>query len=144
VGRIIESGIRAAIWWASNPYRVVGTVGTVWLNTLKGPIGNWSRAMTWQALKWGVRSAGAGIAFTSRTTFSKLILPAVANPVVQAFVLPVVAAVVVTAVVVTAQQQVGLIGPTVQTAEVPFPSLEDEKGKGFQLNPFMMGWGSVV
>jgi len=139
---LTSRGVQFGIWWASDPQRALATVGVVWLNTLKGPLGNWSRAMTWGITKGGVRAGIAGLAFTARTTWSRLILPvALSTPVQTAGIIavPVVAAAAGAAVVTAAQQQAGLIGPSAPTATSPFPSL-----KGTELNPFFIGMGTLV
>lgn len=139
---LVRSGLRLGLWWASDPRRVLGTVGVVWLNTLAGPVGGWSRAMTWGVTKGAGRTALAGLAFTARTTWARLLVPIALSPAVQTvgiLAAPVVAAAAGAAVVTAAQQQVGLIGPSAPKATTPFPSL-----KGSELNPFFMGMGSVV
>ena len=144
---LTERGIGLGIWWASSPTRVLGSVGWVWLITLGGnpvldAVGGWSRTMSWGIAKGSVKGAWAGLAFTARTTWSRLILPAVLSTPVQTAAIiaaPVVVAAVGAAVVTAAQQKAGLIGPSAPTATSPFPSL-----KGTELNPFFVGMGTVV
>jgi len=140
---LVTRGVGYGIWWASDPRRVVGTIGVVWLNTLKGPIGNFSRAMTWEALKWGGRSALGGLAFTARTTWTKLLVPvaiwsAPATVPLAAGAGVLVTAAVISGVIVAAQQEVGLVGPDA-------PTISDPRWfHGVEINPFTMGMGGVV
>jgi len=140
---LTSRGIQFGIWWASNPQRALATVGVVWLNTLKGPLGDWSRAMTWGITKGTLRAGIAGLAFTARTTWSRLLVPvgiwaapAAAPVAVAAGVL--VTAGVISGGIVAAQQKVGLVGPNA-------PTMSDPRWfHGLEQNPFTMGMGTVV
>ena len=143
MGQIVNRGIGFGIWWASDPRRVVGTIGVIWLNTLTGPIGNWSRAMTWEALKWGGRSALGGLAFTARTTWAKLLVPVAIWSAPVTVPLAVGTAVVVTEAVIAgahtaALQKTGMIGPGAQKASDP------NWFGGLEMNPSMFTMGTVV
>jgi len=140
---LVSRGIGYGIWWASDPRRVVGTIGIVWLNTLKGPIGNWSRAMTWEALKWGGRSAIGGLAFTARTTWTRLLVPAAVWTAPVTVPLAVGAGVVVTAAVIAGVhtgllQKTGMLGPSAVTTSDP------SWFGGLEMNPSMFTMGTVV
>jgi len=140
---LIQRGIGYGIWWASDPRRVVGTIGVVWLNTLKGPLGNWSRAMTWEAIKWGGRSAIGGLAFTARTTWARLLVPAAVWTSPVTVPIGVAAGVLVTAGVIagvhtTALQQTGIIGPSAPVASDP------NWFGGLEMNPLMFSMGTVI
>jgi len=143
MGQIVNRGIGFGIWWASDPRRVVGTIGVIWLNTLKGPIGNWSRAMTWEALKWGGRSALGGLAFTARTSWKKLLVPVAIWSAPATVPLAVGAGVAVTAGVIAgvhtaALQQTGIVGPSA-------PKTSDPTWfGGLEMNPYMFSMGTVV
>jgi len=143
MGRIVSSGIRFGIWWASDPQRVVGTIGVVWLNTLKGPLGNWSRAMTWGITKGAVRAGIAGLIFTARTTWSRLLIPVAIWAAPAAAPVGVAAGVLVTAGVIAgahtaALQKTGMIGPDAQKASDP------NWFGGLEMNPSMFTMGTVV
>jgi len=148
MGRITSSGIRFGIWWASSPDRVLATVGVVWLNSLGGnpvldAVGGWSRAMTWGITKGAVKGAWAGLAFTARTTWSRLVVPlgiwaapAAAPVAVGAGVLA--TATVIAGVHTAALQQTGMIGPSAPKASDP------SWFGGLEMNPYMFSMGSVV
>jgi len=140
---LVSRGIGYGIWWASDPRRVVGTIGVVWLNTLTGPIGNWSRAMTWEAIKWGGRSALGGLSFTARTTWTRLLVPVAiwSSPVTVP--LAVAAGVLTTAAVIggvhtAALQKTGMVGPSA------FKTSDPSWFGGLEMNPYMFSMGSVV
>jgi len=143
MGRIVTSGIRFGIWWASDPQRVVGTIGVVWLNTLKGPLGNWSRAMTWGITKGAVRAGIAGLIFTARTTWARLLIPVAVWSAPVTVPLAVGAGVLVTAGVIAgahtaALQKTELIGPSA-------PKTSDPNWfGGLEMNPSMFTMGTVV
>jgi len=144
MSRLLHRGIQFGIWWASDPQRALATVGVVWLNTLKGPLGNWSRTMTWGITKGTIRAGIAGLAFTARTTWSRLLVPVAvwASPVlvpvaVGAGVL--VTAGVISGGVVAAQQEVGLVGP-----DAPTMAGDPRWFHGLEMNPFMFSMGTVV
>jgi len=142
---LTERGIKYGIWWASNPQRALATVGVVWLNTLKGPVGNWSRAMTWGITKGAVRGGIAGLAFTARTTWLRLLVPlALSTPVQTAAIIaaPVVVAGVAAAGVTAVYQKAGLIGPSAPTTSVG--GWLGEKYENLQINPVMISMGPVV
>ena len=137
-----RSAVRAGIWFASDPRRVLGTVGVVWMNTLAGPVGAWSRAMTWGAIRGTATTAASGLAFTARTTWSRLLVPAALSAPVQTAAIiaaPIAVAAIASGAVTAAYQSVELIGPDAPKASSAFPST-----KGAKINPFQMGWGSVV
>jgi len=140
---LTSRGVQFGIWWASSPQRALATVGVVWLNTLKGPLGDWSRAMTWGITKGGVRAGIAGLAFTARTTWSRLLVPAAAWAAPAAAPVAVGAGVVVTAAVIAgihtaALQQTGMIGPSA-------PKTSDPNWfGGLEMNPSMFTMGTVV
>ena len=147
-GRIAQRGAGFGIWWASDPNRVLATLGIFWLNTLGGNplfdiIGGYSRAMTWGATKLVVRGAWAGLAFTVRTTFSRLLAPLAvwSSPVIVP--IGVGAGVLVTAGVIAgvhtaALQKAGLVGPDAQRASDP------NWFGGLEMNPSMFTIGTVV
>jgi len=140
---LITRGIGYGIWWASDPRRVVGTIGVVWLNTLKGPLGNWSRAMTWGITKGAVRAGVAGLAFTARTTWTRLLIPVGIWAAPAAAPVAVGTAVVVTAAVIAGVhtgllQKTGMIGPDAQKASDP------NWFGGLEMNPSMFTMGTVV
>jgi len=163
MGQIINRGIGFGIWWISSPTRVLSTVGVVWLNTLGGnpfldAIGGWSRDMTWGITKGAAKGAWSGLAFTARTTWSRLLLPAGvwARPAVvrvgtrigvgAAIAAPpvaVAAGVLATATVIggihtAALQQTGMIGPSA-------PKTSDPNWfGGTEMNPYMFSMGTVV
>lgn len=143
MGRIVTSGIRFGIWWASDPRRVVGTIGVIWLNTLKGPLGNWSRAMTWGITKGAVRAGVAGLIFTARTTWTRLLIPVGIWAAPVAVPVAVGAGVVATAAVIAGVhtgllQKTGMIGPDAQKASDP------NWFGGLEMNPTMFTMGTVV
>jgi len=133
-------------WGLTHPWHTIG-IGIL----LKNPNTRW----------WAIdhlvmfgRGAIAGLRGSASSTFTRLISPAARNigprllkgaqvvagsgaaPIVGAAVVAAVA----TAVVVAAQQKVQLVGPRAPQATVPF-----WYGLGsVQVNPFQMGWGSVV
>jgi len=140
---LVTRGIGYGIWWASDPRRVVGTIGVVWLNTLKGPVGNWSRAMTWEAIKWGGRSALGGLAFTARTTWTRLLVPAAIWSAPVTVPLAVGAGVLATATVIggvhtAALQKAGIVGPSAITTSDP------GWFEGLEMNPYMFSMGTIV
>ena len=155
---LIERGIRYGIWWASSPQRALATVGVVWLNTLKGPLGDWSRAMTWGITKGGVRAGISGLAFTARTTWTRLLVPAavwarpavvnvgtriVVGATIAAPPVAVAAGVLATATVIgavhtAALQQTGMVGPSAITTSDP------NWFEGLEMNPYMFSTGTVV
>jgi len=159
---LTERGIRFGIWWASSPQRALATVGVVWLNTLKGPLGDWSRAMTLGIVRGAVRGGITGLAFTARTTWTRLLIPVGvwARPAVvrvgtrigvgAAIIAPpvavaagfVITAAVVSGVVVAAQQEVGLVGP--EAPKMGMGGWFGEKYQDLQINPFMISMGTVV
>lgn len=134
---LTSRGIQFGIWWASDPQRALATVGVVWLNTLKGPLGNWSRTMTWGITKGGVRAGVAGLAFTARTTWSRLLVPLGIWAAPAAAPVAVGAAVVTTAAVIAgvhtaALQQMGIVGPSA-------PKTSDPNWfGGLEMNPYMI------
>lgn len=143
MSRIIERGIGYGIWWASDPQRALATVGVVWLNTLKGPLGNWSRAMTWGITKGAIRAGIAGLAFTARTTWSRLLWPVAVWASPAAAPVGVAAGVLVTAGVIAgvhtaALQKADMIGPDAQRASDP------NWFGGLEMNPSMFTMGTVV
>jgi len=155
---LTSRGFQFGIWWASSPTRVLSTIGVVWLNTLKGPLGDWSRAMTWGITKGGVRAGLAGLGFTARTTWSRLLVPVAAwarpglvrvgtrigvGATIAAPVVGVTAAVVGTAAVVAgihtaALQQTGMVGPSAPKTSNP------SWFEGLEMNPYMFSMGTVV
>jgi len=156
---LVSRGIQFGIWWASNPTRVLSTVGLFWLNTLKGPLGDWSREMTWGITKGAGKAALSGLSFTARTTWSKLLVPVGiwARPAVvhvgsriavgATIVAPPLAvgagvlatAAVISGVIVAGQQQVGLVGP-----DAPIMAGDPRWFEGLEMNPFMFSMGTVV
>jgi len=151
-------GIRFGIWWASDPQRALATVGVVWLNTLKGPLGDWSRAMTWGITKGAVRGGMTGLAFTARTTWSRLLLPvaawarpavvrvgtrigvgaAIAGPPVAVGAGVLATAAVIGGVHTAALQKTGMVGPSA-------PKTSDPSWfGGLEMNPYMFSMGTIV
>jgi len=140
---LVTRGIQYGIWWASDPRRVVGTVGVIWLNTLKGPIGNWSRAMSWEVIKWGGKTVWGGLAVTARHTWSKLLVPIAIWSAPVTVPIGVAAGVLVTAGVIAgihtaALQQTGMVGPSAPKASDP------SWFGGLEMNPSMFTMGTVV
>jgi len=124
------------IWW-------VPAVGWVWLTTTKGFAGDWSRDLSWTAIKWGGRSVAAGAVYSARSTWSRLLVPAAvwASPVLVPVAVG--AGVVVTAAVIAgahtaALQKTGMIGPDAQKASDP------NWFGGLEMNPTMFTMGTVV
>jgi len=140
---LTSRGIQFGIWWASSPQRALASVGVVWLNTLKGPLGDWSREMTWGITKGAVRAGIAGVAFTARTTWSRLLLPLGVWAAPAAAPVAVGTGVVATAAIIAgvhtaALQQTGMVGPSA-------PKTSDPSWfGGLEMNPYMIGWGTVV
>jgi len=158
MARAVEWGIRFGIWWMSDIRRPVATVGVVWLNTLKGPLGDWARAQTWAGLKWSVSSTWSGISFTARNTWSKLIVPvaawarpavvrvatrigvgaAIAGPPVAVGAGVLATSVVIGGLHTAALQQTGMVGPSA-------PKTSDPSWfGGLEMNPYMFSMGTVV
>ena len=158
MGRALEWGIRFGIWFISDVRRPVATVGFAWINTLKGPLGNWARAQSWQAIKWGGRSAIGGAVFTARNTWSRLLVPVAvwARPglvrvgtrigVGATIVAPPLAlavgvvgtAAVIAGVHTAALQATGMVGPSAPKASDP------SWFGGLEMNPYMFSMGKVV
>jgi len=140
---LTSRGIQFGIWWASDPQRALATVGVVWLNTLKGPLGNWSRAMTWGITKGTVRAGIAGLAFTARTTWSRLLVPLAVWSAPVMVPVAVGAGVLATATVIggvhtAALQQADMVGPSA-------PKTSDPSWfGGLEMNPYMFSMGTVV
>jgi len=124
------------IWW-------VPAVGWVWLTTTKGFVGDWSRDLSWTAIKWGGRSVVAGAAYTAKSTWSRLLVPAAVWSAPITVPLAVGAGVLVTAGVIAgvhtaALQQTGMIGPSA-------PKTSDPTWfGGLEMNPSMFTMGTVV
>jgi len=148
MGQIVNRGIQFGVWWISSPTRVLSTVGVVWLNTLGGnpvlnAIGGWSRDMTWGITKGAAKAAWTGVAFTARTTWSRLLLPLGIWAAPAAAPVAVGTAVVVTAAVIAGVhtgllQKTGMIGPDAQKASDP------NWFGGLEMNPSMFTMGTVV
>lgn len=143
MGKAVEWGIRFGIWWVSDIRRPVASVGVIWLNTLKGPIGNWARAHTLQAIRWSGRSAVGAAIFTTRTTWSKLIVPVAIWSAPVTVPLAVGAGVLATATVIggvqtAALQKAGIVGPSAITTS------EQSWFGGLEMNPYMFSMGTVV
>jgi len=161
---LTDRGIGFGIWWASSPRRVLGTVGWLWLVTLGGnrfldAIGGWSREMSWGIAKGSGKVAWSGLSFTARTTWSRLMLPAIvwarpavvrvgtrigvgatiAAPPLAVGVGVLATAGVISGVIVAAQQKVGLVGP-----DAPTMAGDPRWFGGLEMNPFMMSMGTVV
>jgi len=155
---LTSRGIQFGIWWASSPTRVLSTVGLFWMNTLKGPLGDWSRAMTWGITKGAGKAALSGLSFTARTTWSRLLVPVGiwARPAVvrvgtrigvgatiAAPPVAVAAGVLGTAAVIgglhtAALQQMDMVGPSA-------PKTSDPSWfGGLEMNPYMFSMGTVV
>jgi len=148
MGQIVNRGIQFGVWWISNPTRLLSTLGVVWLNTLGGTpllnaIGGWSREMTWGIVRGAAKGAWAGVAFTARTTWSRLLLPLAIWAQPAAAPVGVAAGVLVTAGVIAgvhtaALQQTGMIGPSA-------PKTSDPSWfGGLEMNPYMFSMGTVV
>jgi len=145
---LTSRGIQFGIWWASSPQRSLATVGVVWLNTLGGTpfldaVGGWSRAMTWGITKGAVKGAWAGLAFTARTTWSRLLVPLAVWSAPVTVPAAAAAGVLATATVIggvhtAALQQTGMVGPSA-------PKTSDPNWfGGLEMNPYMFSMGTVV
>lgn len=148
MGQIINRGIGFGIWWASDPTRLLSTVGIIWLNTLGGTpllnaIGGWSREMTWGIVRGAAKGAWAGVAFTARTTWARLLLP------LGIWAAPAAAPVAVGAgVVITATVIAGIHTGLLQKADMVGPSAPKTSDPtwfgGLEMNPYMFSMGTVV
>jgi len=158
MARAVEWGIRFGIWFISDVRRPVATVGFAWINTLKGPLGNWARAQSWRAITWGARSAIGGAVFTATNTWNKLIVPTaiwarpavtrvgtriavgatIAGPPVLVATGVLATAAVIAGVHTAALQQAGIVGPSAITTSDP------SWFGGLEMNPYMFSMGSVV
>jgi len=163
MGQIINRGIGFGIWWITSPTRVLSTVGVVWLNTLGGnrvldAIGGWSRDMTWGITKGAAKGAWSGAAFTARTTWTRLLLPAylwarpgavhvgrrmalgaaIAAPVVGGTAAVLATSAIIAGVHTAALQQTGMIGPSAITTSDP------NWFGGLEMNPYMFSMGTLV
>jgi len=163
MGAIVDRGIGFGIWWLTSPTRVLSTVGVVWLNTLGGnrvldAIGGWSRDMTWGITKGAAKGAWSGLAFTARTTWSRLLLPValwarpaaihvgtrialgatIAGPPVAVGAGVLATAAVIAGVHTAALQATGMVGPSAPKASDP------SWFGGLEMNPYMFTMGTVV
>lgn len=155
---LVSRGIQFGIWWASSPTRVLSTVGLFWLNTLKGPLGDWSRAMTWGITKGAGKAALSGLSFTARTTWSRLLVPVgiwarpavvhvgsriavgatIAAPPVGVAVGVLATAAVIGGIHTAVLQQTGMVGPSA-------PKTSDPSWfGGLEMNPYMFSMGTAV